>query len=609
MTPACSSSPTARLSRWGRLAKTTVPKGAHIVDTAGKVIIPGLVDTHSHIGVCSRPHVQANSDGNEMTRPRAAGHRPGARRHLNPTIPASGWPCRRRHHRQHHARQRQRHRRADDLRQAARRHASRRWASVSPTCSAASRWPTARIPSGLRLPRGQAPGTRMKIAALQRGEFPRRKSYHAKWDDLPQGSGRGREAPTPPERDLALEPLVEVLEHKRTVHFHCHRADDIMTAVRAGQGEFDFELVIQHGTEAYKVAKEIAKHNVPVSMTMLDSPGGKAEVVELTENAADLAKAGVKVRVNTDDSVTESRSSCGPAAIAGARRHVGAGPQVGDARPLRRCCTSTASARWKRARTPTSWCCRRAVQRLHAGAGNLHRWQARLPAVRREGPSLPGRRLHAGQPRKIPAPEPMVHALPAVNAGRAGEGCVRVQPGNNAVILAGQLIRSPSADRRRRRRDQRWQSGRRGTRASVEIPADFPVISAVSVTPGLIDANSIVPLSGQDNIPPPTRTPTRCRTCIGRGRGSTALIPAEPLLRFLLEQGVTGAGRPGEKLTIAGVTGVFRTHGTTAESMARKSPSRCCSTSASAERALTTGAKPGTRMGTAALVRKAFTDG
>src|SRR5207244_5875271 len=44
-----------------------LPDNATVHDVTGKVIIPGLVDTHSHIGIYARPHVNANQDGNEMT--------------------------------------------------------------------------------------------------------------------------------------------------------------------------------------------------------------------------------------------------------------------------------------------------------------------------------------------------------------------------------------------------------------------------------------------------------------------------------------------------------------------------------------------------------------
>src|SRR3954471_25003996 len=103
-----------------------------------------------------------------------------------------------------------------------------------------------------------------------------------------------------PERDINLDPLVEVLERKRTVHFHCHRADDIMTAVRLAE-EFGFELVLQHCTEGYRIASELAKRGIAVSLTLIDSPGGKPEVLGLLEEtAALLHKAGVKVAINTD---------------------------------------------------------------------------------------------------------------------------------------------------------------------------------------------------------------------------------------------------------------------------------------------------------------------
>src|SRR5262249_20679608 len=80
---------------------------------------------------------------------------------------------------------------------------------------------------------------------------------------------------------------------------------------------FNFELVLQHATEGWRVAEILAKLGIPVSLTLIDSPGGKPEAMGLLdENAAILHKAGVKVAINTDDSITESRFFLRSGAIA-----------------------------------------------------------------------------------------------------------------------------------------------------------------------------------------------------------------------------------------------------------------------------------------------------
>src|SRR5439155_12744145 len=75
------------------------------------------------------------------------------------------------------------------------------------------------------------PGTRMKLAAMQREQFVKARDYQHKWAAYRKAVAAGKDVP-PPETDLGLETLVEVLQRKRTVHFHSHRADDLMTAIR-----------------------------------------------------------------------------------------------------------------------------------------------------------------------------------------------------------------------------------------------------------------------------------------------------------------------------------------------------------------------------------------
>jgi imidazolonepropionase-like amidohydrolase len=159
--------------------------------------------------------------------------------------------------------------------------------------------------------RNKAPATRMKIMALQREILLKAKEYAAKWERWRQ-QGEGER----PQRDLALEPVVEILQGRRTVHFHTHRADDILSALRL-KDEFGFELVLHHVTEAYLVPAEIARRKVPCSLTLVDSPGGKPEALNLRyRNPAVAAAAGVRICLNTDDPVTESRFFLRTAALA-----------------------------------------------------------------------------------------------------------------------------------------------------------------------------------------------------------------------------------------------------------------------------------------------------
>ncbi|HNQ15566.1 MAG TPA: amidohydrolase family protein [Pyrinomonadaceae bacterium] len=148
---------------------------------------------------------------------------------------------------------------------------------------------------------GSFPGTRAKSAALVREQFIKAQEYKAKI-----AKAAGDKTKLPP-RDLGMEALAEVLDGKRVVHFHTHRHDDILTVLRLKQ-EFGFKLVLQHVSEAWKVADQIAKSGVPSSIIMIDSPGGKLETVDVSmTNGAALEKAGALAGFHTDDSITDSR--------------------------------------------------------------------------------------------------------------------------------------------------------------------------------------------------------------------------------------------------------------------------------------------------------------
>jgi imidazolonepropionase-like amidohydrolase len=168
----------------------------------------------------------------------------------------------------------------------------------------------------LRAGGGNFPGTRSKSAALIREQFLKAQDYREKV--------RRAETTNPklPGRDLAMEALVEALDGKRVVHFHTHRHDDIMTVLRL-QKEFGFKVVLQHVSEAWKVAEEIAKAKVPSSIILIDSPGGKLETLDVSyTNGAALEKTGALVGFHTDDYITDSRHFLRSAGLAGSRRNV-----------------------------------------------------------------------------------------------------------------------------------------------------------------------------------------------------------------------------------------------------------------------------------------------
>lgn len=274
-------------------ANVSVPEGAVVIDATGMVIMPGLVDTHSHIALTGDGH---------------------ASKKLNPEMRISDaiWPA--------------------DPRIKVARTGGVTTANIMPGSGNIIGGQTAYVKlrgntiedmlvegsiGGMKMangtnPKGKNPSTRMGTAAKARqaylkaqGFVKKRDEAAAKKDDDKKDSKDKKSSP--PKRDLANEALAEILDGKRIIHHHTHRADDIMTVLRL-QKEFGFRVVLQHGTEAFKVADEIAKRNIPVSAILVDSPGGKHETMAMTiKSVGILEKAGVKIAFHTDDGITESR--------------------------------------------------------------------------------------------------------------------------------------------------------------------------------------------------------------------------------------------------------------------------------------------------------------
>jgi imidazolonepropionase-like amidohydrolase len=275
-----------------------IPRDATIIDVSGKTLMPGLVDTHSHIGggwaADSSAPIQAGVSVYDAIDVRDSGFQraqAGGITTVN-VMPGSG-------HLMSGQTAYLKLRDANTIEQWAVRDAD------------------GRPMGGMKMANGTNsrkdppfPGTRGKSAALVREAFMAAQAYQAKLDKAVADPDKA------PDRDLAMEALIEVLDGERIVHHHTHRHDDIMTVLRLRE-EFGFRVVLHHVSEAWKVADEIAAAGVPSSLILVDSPGGKLEARDVGFEAGGvLERAGGKVAFHTDDWITDSRHFLRSAALA-----------------------------------------------------------------------------------------------------------------------------------------------------------------------------------------------------------------------------------------------------------------------------------------------------
>jgi imidazolonepropionase-like amidohydrolase len=270
------------------------PPGTDVVDATGKWVLPGLIDAHAHLGVYEEGEGWAGTDTNELTGPVQAQVR--ALDAINPAEegfrdaiaggvlavninPGSGNPI------------------------GGQTVAIRCWGRTVDEM-------VLREPAGLKSALGEnpkrvygdrkeTPATRLGTAAVIRSAFVEASNYLAKQESGNQSSER--EGVTP--RDLKLEALGRVLRREIPWRQHCHRADDIATAMRIA-AEFGYELVIDHGTEAYLLADKIAAAGIPVVIGPLFTARSKVELRNRSlANPGRLAAAGVTIAITTDHPV------------------------------------------------------------------------------------------------------------------------------------------------------------------------------------------------------------------------------------------------------------------------------------------------------------------
>ncbi|NLP27095.1 MAG: amidohydrolase [Clostridiales bacterium] len=147
--------------------------------------------------------------------------------------------------------------------------------------------------------KNQTPITRMATTAIIREGLYKAKKYY---DDL-VAYENDKENLEPPEYDIKSEALTSIISKKQKAHFHCHRADDIFTAIRIAN-EFDLDLVLIHATEGHLIADILGEENISAIVGPVICDRSKPELKDLNEkNASELFKNNVNICICTDHPV------------------------------------------------------------------------------------------------------------------------------------------------------------------------------------------------------------------------------------------------------------------------------------------------------------------
>ncbi|MFT6395631.1 MAG: imidazolonepropionase-like amidohydrolase [Bradymonadia bacterium] len=284
------------------------PGDAVVVNATGQFVTPGLIDTHSHLGVYPTPYVQAHSDGNEATSPMTpqvqAVHSvwpqdPGFERALAGGVtslmilPGSanliggrGFTMK--------------------VRRGARIAQELRFPGAPETLKLAC----GENPKRVYGERGTMPSTRMGSVATVRQAWLDAVTYAESWTEYREGLSEWCEAGAPDDEEpdepaisLANETLAGVLAGDILPQIHCYRADEMLTQIEIAD-EFGFSIrSFHHAVEAYKIRDTLAEYNISVS-TWADWWGFKIEAFDaVLENAALVHEAGAPAIIHSDSAI------------------------------------------------------------------------------------------------------------------------------------------------------------------------------------------------------------------------------------------------------------------------------------------------------------------
>jgi imidazolonepropionase-like amidohydrolase len=274
-------------------ADVAVPDGVQTIDATGKWVLPGFIEAHGHVGIHEEANGSAGNDTNEMTDPNTAGVRAidaidiedeGFRDALSGGItavvvkPGSGNVI------------------------GGQTVAIKTWGGrtideqvISEAVSVKSA--LGENPKRVYGEKSRMPSTRLGVAYILRQAFIDAQNYAAARARADSDNNQ------PFERDLNKETLARVLSGELAWDQHVHRHDDIATAIRLAD-EFGYRLVINHGTEGYKLADVLAEKDIPVIFGPMFTSRSKVELRDRAiANLATLAAAGVRVAITTDHPV------------------------------------------------------------------------------------------------------------------------------------------------------------------------------------------------------------------------------------------------------------------------------------------------------------------
>lgn len=267
------------------------PKDEEVIDAKGRIVMPGLVDCHTHIGIMEDSLGFEGDDANELTDP------------VTPHLRA-----------------------IDGINHADRSfEEARQWGVTTVVSGPGSgnvicgqfaalktfgrtvdemliKQPCAmkvafgENPKAVYHEKNHAPSTRMATAAILREQLFKAKEYMEAWEEYHKDS----EENDKPEYDIRLEALIPVLKRDLIVKIHAHRADDILTAIRIAK-EFNLRYTIDHCTEGYMIADILKEQEVRPILGPLLTDRSKIELRNQNIQAPGiLANLGVPVAIMTD---------------------------------------------------------------------------------------------------------------------------------------------------------------------------------------------------------------------------------------------------------------------------------------------------------------------